>query len=140
MTGDADVAQDLVHDTFVIVHDRWDQYAGKGDVSTWVFRIAANLARERARTHRRRAELLEQESPSMARHLSDDTGRVEARMILEEALAQLPDELRATLLLHDVDGYTHAEIGEMMGVAEGSCRARLSRARAELRKVLNGKV
>jgi RNA polymerase sigma-70 factor (ECF subfamily) len=140
MTGDADAAQDLVHDTFVIVHDRLDQFRGRGDVTTWIFRIAANLARERARTSKRRGELLEQEWPSMPKHLSDDAGRVEARMVLEEALDQLPEELRITLLLHEVDGYTHTEIGEMTGVAEGSSRARLSRAWAELRKVLNGKV
>ena len=61
-------------------------------------------------------------------------------MVLEEALTRLPEEQRITLLLYEVDGYTHAEIAEMTGVAEGSSKARVSRAKAALREALDGRI
>lgn len=140
MTGDEDTARDLTHDTFVRVFERMDQYTGSGAVSSWVFQIAANLVRERARTFRRRADLLEREAPTFERTAPDDARRVESRMVLEAALARLPEEQRTTLLLYEVDGYTHAEIGEMLGVAEGSSKARVSRAKATLRETLEGRI
>jgi RNA polymerase sigma-70 factor (ECF subfamily) len=70
----------------------------------------------------------------------DEAGRVESRIVLDEALASLPADQRAALLLYEVDGYTHAEIGEMFGVAEGSSKARVSRAKATLRERLKGRI
>lgn len=140
MTGDEDTARDLTHDTFVRAFERMDQYAGTGSVASWVFGIAANLARERARTFRRRAELLERERPTVEGSAPDGAQRIETRMVLEAAVARLPEAQRTTLLLYEVDGYTHAEIGEMLGVAEGSSKARVSRAKARLRETLEGRV
>lgn len=140
MTGDEDTARDLTQDTFVRVFERMDQYAGTGSLRSWVFQIAANLVRERARTFLRRAELLEREAPVFETSASDDTRRIESRMVLDEALARLPEEQRTALLLYEVDGYTHAEIGEMLGVAEGSSKARVSRAKAALRTALEGRI
>lgn len=61
-------------------------------------------------------------------------------MLLDEALRRLPAEQRVTLLLCEVDGYSHAEIGEMLGIAEGTSRARLSRAKETLRGLLDGRI
>lgn len=139
MTRDEELARDLTHDTFVRVFETRAQYRGRGTVRAWVFQIAVNLLRERARTARRRGELLEREG--MGRSVaSDESARVESRIVLEEALASLPDDQRAALLLFEVDGYTHAEIGEMLGVAEGSSKARVSRAKAALRERLRGRI
>ena len=140
MTGDEDTARDLTHDTFVRVFERMDQYTGSGSVSSWVFQIAVNLVRERARTFRRRAQLLEREAPTFDQAAPGDARRVESRMVLDDALARLPEEQRTTLLLYEVDGYTHAEIGEMLGVAEGSSKARVSRAKTALREALEGRI
>lgn len=140
MTGDEDHALDLTHDTFVRVFERLDQYDGRGAISSWVFQIAVNLVRQQARTRRRRNELLEQEGFALERSVQDESRRVESRVVLEAALARLPEEQRTTLLLYEVDGYGHAEIAEMLGVAEGSSKARLSRAKATLRDALKGRI
>lgn len=140
MTGDEASARDLTHDTFVRVFERWDQYAGNGSAASWICRIAANLARDRRARFRRRAKLLAREAPSLARHTADDSGKLESRMLLEEALRRLPQEQRITLLLYEVDGYSHAEIGEMLRIAEGTSRARLSRAKETLRVLLGGRI
>ncbi|HZD03442.1 MAG TPA: sigma-70 family RNA polymerase sigma factor [Longimicrobiales bacterium] len=140
MTGDEDLARDLTHDTFVRAFERADQYAGTGALKGWIFRIAANLVRERARTARRRSGLLERERADFERSARSPAERIESRMVLEEALTRLPEEQRITLLLYEVDGYTHAEIAEMTGVAEGSSKARVSRAKAALREALDGRI
>ncbi len=140
MTEDEASARDLTHDTFVRVFERWDQYAGNGSVASWICRIAANLARDRHSRFRRRARLLARETPSLARSTPDNSGKLESRMLLDEALRRLPEEQRVTLLLYEVDGYSHAEIGQMLGVAEGTSRARLSRAKETLRELLSGRI
>jgi RNA polymerase sigma-70 factor (ECF subfamily) len=140
MTEDEANARDLTHDTFVRVFERWDQYSGRGTTASWICRIAANLARDRRGQSRSRARLLAREAPSFARYTADDSGKLESRMLLDEALGQLPDEQRVTLLLYEVDGYSHAEIAEMLGVAEGTSRARVSRAKETLRELLDGRI
>jgi RNA polymerase sigma-70 factor (ECF subfamily) len=140
MTGDEDTARDLTHDTFVCAFEKLGQYAGSGSMGGWVFRIAVNLVRQRSRSGRVRSDLLAREGPSFRTVARDQSGRVEAGVVLEEALAELPEELKITLLLYEVDGYTHAEIGEMLGIAEGSSKARVSRAKSALRKALEGRI
>lgn len=140
MTGDPDLAGDLTQDTFVRVFERAGQFEGRGALRSWVFRIAVNLARQEARTVRRRGELLDRARPVVERANPSGPRNVELRLTLEEAVAQLPDDLRTALLLHEIDGYTHAEIGEMTGVAEGSSKSRVSRAKAALREALDGKI
>lgn len=140
MTRDEELARDLTQDTFVRVFERGDQFSGTGSLKGWVFQIAANLVRERARTRGRRAELLEREGPLLDTATRDESSRVESRLVLDDALEALPEEQRSALLLYEVDGYTHAEIGEMLGVAEGTSKARVSRAKAALRELLKGRI
>ncbi len=64
----------------------------------------------------------------------------ESRLAIERALQQLPDSQRLVVLLHDVDGFKHHEIADMLEIAEGTSKARLSRARALLREMLSGQV
>jgi len=140
MTGDADLAADLTHDTFVRVYERASQYDGRGAARSWVFQIAVNLVRERGRSASRRAALLERESPTFAGSSRSDAARVELRIALDEALSKLPARQRVALLLYDVDGYSHADIAAMLGMAEGSSKARVSRARAAMRAMLDGRI
>ena len=58
------------------------------------------------------------------------------RIALNNAIAELPNGYRSVFVLHDIEGYTHAEIGEMLGIAEGTSKARLFDARNRLRKAL----
>lgn len=134
MTGDEHLAEDLTHDTFVRMHERRHQYDGRGSVEGWVFQIARNLTLNRARIRSNRRRLLEREAPRLDRHPTPGSRTsVESRLQLESALDELPSGQRTALLLHVVDGYTHAEIGRMLQIAEGTSRARVSRAKAALR-------
>lgn len=133
MLGEASQAEDLTQDTFVRVHQARHRYDGRGSVDAWIFRIAGNLGRDELRRRamqRSREPLLAAEAGS--RSVSDP----HLRMTLESALERLGPEHRLVVLLHDVDGYDHATIAEMLGIAVGSSRARLSRAREELRLTL----
>jgi RNA polymerase sigma-70 factor (ECF subfamily) len=133
MTGDSAQAEDLTHDTFIRVHESRHQYDGTGSLSAWVFRIAGNLARDEFRRRSMRQERLVLLHPSGEAPAPRDP---ELRMALEDALAALSHDHRTVVLLHDVDGYRHPEIAEMLDIAEGTSRARLSRARELLRVAL----
>jgi len=135
MTRDADQAADLTHDTFVRVFERLDQFRGSGSVDGWVLRIASNQFRDRFR--RRRFQTL-QGGELRAKALGREEQEVDeaGRLAMRQALTMIPDDHRVTLLLHDVDGFNHREIAEMLDVAEGTSKARVSRARTMLREQL----
>lgn len=135
MTGDPAVAEDLTHDAFVRVHEARHQYDGSGPVAAWVFRIAANIGRDHLRQRTMQADRL------LAFQARTDQAPVldhELRLSLEAALLALEPTYRTVVLLHDVDGFTHAEIADLLDIREGTSRARLSRARELLRGVLTG--
>ena len=135
MTRDADLAADLTHDTFVKVFERLDQYNGQGSIEGWVLRIAGNQARDRFRRNKFRAlqgGALRHQAVERELHDSNEAGRLAMR----QALATIPEDHRVALMLHDVDGFNHREIAEMLDVAEGTSKARVSRARAMLREHL----
>lgn len=135
MTGDEQQAADLTHDAFVRVHESRAQYDGRGSLQAWVFRIAANIGRDALRSRTLRGGLdAELEGAAAGRSASPpDHG---LRIDLERALDAVGESHRVVLLLHDVDGYAHREIAEMLDVAVGTSKARLSRARAMLRDAM----
>ncbi len=135
LTGDSEEAADLTHDAFVRVHGALAQFDGRGSVEAWVFRIAANVGRDALRRRRVRA----QHSRTVEDGLSLVTpAKAPRRLALDRALARLDEAHRMVLLLHDVDGYTHGEIAEMLEIAVGTSKARLSRARKTMRVELGG--
>ncbi len=140
MTGDSDLASDLTHDTFLKVFEKGHQYSGKGSLHGWVFRIAANLTKERLRRHSFRAnkaaEVLLAPDGAPDRHQAG----TESRMVLREAMEHLTDDYRTVLILHEVDGYTHDEIAQMLDIAIGTSKARVSRAKAQLRDILKDRL
>lgn len=135
MTRDADQAADLTHDTFVRVFERLDQFRGRGSLDGWVLRIASNQFRDRFR--RRRFQALQGgELRAKARDQEERAIDEAGRLAMRQALTMIPDDHRVALLLHDVDGFNHREIAEMLDVAEGTSKARVSRARTMLREHL----
>jgi len=131
MLGHRAQAEDLTHDTFIRVHEAREQYDGRGSPAAWVFRIAGNLARDTLRQRRMRNSRLHLLAAGSPAHEGVDPA---VTLSLRDALGQLEPAQRAIVLLHDVDGYSHREIAEMLGIREGTSRARLSHARALLRK------
>jgi RNA polymerase sigma-70 factor (ECF subfamily) len=126
-------AEDMVQDTWIKAVEKLDTFRWESAFGTWLHAIAVNVARESARRRGRRQEvdLPEQAEPAAAAPLE----RVEV-MDLERAIAKLPDGYRTVLVLHDVEGFTHEEIAEQLGVAAGTTKSQLFWARRAVRAQL----
>jgi RNA polymerase sigma-70 factor, ECF subfamily len=122
-------AEDALQETWIRAVRALPQFRWESALGTWLVGIGVNVARERLRAPRRTVEIEE------AGHLasrSDPSLRID----LESAIAQLPEEGRTVLILHDVEGYTHEEISAALGIADGTSKSRLSRARQNLKEFL----
>lgn len=135
MTADVQEAEEFTQDVFVRAWERLDSFRGESAFTTWLHRLAVNvvLAGRRAEGRRSRrvvtVEALEDLAPMAA-----PAGE---RMDLEQAIAALPPGARAVFVLHDVEGYHHEEIAAMSGIAAGTSKAQLFRARRLLREMLD---
>ena len=138
--GDEELAREYTQDTFVKVFQRLDQYRGESAFSTWLHSVAMSMLFTGLRRLKRvRARELELETAvSLPTH--DETADPHLRERLQTELERLPPRLRVPIVLHDVEGYTHREIGQMLDIPEGTSKARLSEARARLRVALAGVV
>lgn len=136
LTGDESLSRELTQDTFVRAFGALRTFRGEAALATWIHRIAlsvtTNALRSRRQRARRHAELAE------AEELSHDARTVDPylRDSLARALDALPEIHRTVVIMHDLEGYTHNEIAAILGVAEGTCKSRLSMARAQLRSAL----
>jgi len=136
MAGEEELARDFTQDAFLRAWQRLDQFRGDAAFSTWLHAIAVSVALNGLRKvdrHRKRERSLED-----AAHVAPGARRVEPdlRDRLEGAVDALPEIYRTVLLMHDLEGYSHGEIAETLGVAEGTSKARLFRAREKLRASL----
>lgn len=135
MSGDRGRAEELTQDVFVRAWSRLDSFRGDAAFGTWLHRIAVNAVLQKRRSDRRREqrvetrELLEYEAPATRERPAE-------QLDLERAIARLPEGAKAVFLLHDVHGYKHHEIADMMGIAVGTTKAQLHRARRLLREAL----
>ena len=130
MLGNRHEAEDAVQDTFVAVHRGLETFRGEASVKTWVYRIAIRAALK-VRADRRVSEPLEDGragsvAPEAALQARDDSRR------LQIAMAQLPAEHRAVLSLSALDGVSHREIAEVLGIPFGTVGSRLHAARKKL--------
>ncbi len=136
MVADALRAQSLTQDVFVRAWQQLGAFRHESAFATWLHRLAVNVVLVDLRTARRRSarflttddlEPFEGHGPEP----SPDTG-----MDLEAGIASLPPQARSVLVLHDIEGYTHDEIGAAMGIAPGTSKAHLHRARQLLRTTM----
>jgi len=150
LTADRGEAEGLVQDTFVKAWFALAGYAGRGSLGGWLGRVAVNLWRDRFRARNRSERMLEEfaadaaaASPPAPAAAGPDTvtgGGVIPLLTavdLERAVARLPRGSRTVYVLHDIEGHTHREIAELLGVAVGTVKAHLHRARKLLRDMLN---
>jgi RNA polymerase sigma-70 factor (ECF subfamily) len=126
-------AEDVVQDVFLGLPRALRSYAGRGSLEGWIQRVAARTALMRMRAARRRRE--DELPPDAAGSARRDTP-VE-RVALERALATLPDGLRAVFVLKVVEGYSHEEVAEMVGITVEASKVRLFRARKSLQDLLS---
>ena len=127
-------AEDAVQDGFLHAWRALDRFRTDKPFAAWLGRIVANAALDLAR--RRKVRVTEALPESLGAPARDPAVDAELRRRLGEALATLSAPQRAVVVLHDVEGYTHAEIGALLEMPEGTARAHLHHARAALRKVL----
>ena len=136
MCGDATLAEELTQDVFVRAWEKLASFRGDSAFSSWLYPMTVNLALSERRARRRRtARVMAAEDPTVFEK-PVASGSTDAGFDLEKAMARLPPGARAVFVLHDVEGYRHEEIAEMTGVATGTSKAQLHRARKLLREVL----
>ncbi len=131
-------ADELVQDTFVRAWQRLDGFRHESRFSTWLHRLAVNTALMDLRASRSRTEATESALDDELMPAHEETpGR---QLDLEKAVSALPDGARTVLVLHDVEGWQHQEIAEQLGIAVGTSKAQLHRARSLLRRHLEASV
>jgi RNA polymerase sigma-70 factor (ECF subfamily) len=131
MVRDTALAEDFTQETFVRAWRALDRFEARSRVSTWLHRIAVNVILEQRR--KRGAPVDFVEDPLMDAEESAVFDSPVEESELERAIAGLPPGARDVLTLCGIYGYAHGEAAEMLGVAEGTCKAQLHRARALLR-------
>ncbi len=129
-------ARDLLQDVFVRAWERLTTFRGQSSLATWLHRLGTNVVLERMRVGKREAlrlidgDSVETETPGTERD-------ADTRMDLDRALTSLPAGARTVFVLHDIEGYSHDEIAAMTGIAPGTARAQLWRARRSLMRLLD---
>jgi RNA polymerase sigma-70 factor (ECF subfamily) len=137
MAGDGALAEELTQDVFVRAWEKLGTFRGESTFTTWLTRLAVNVVLSERRERRRRearltlSDDLEPFGATVASHRPGEA------LDLERAIASLPPQARHVFVLHDVHGWEHAEIARATGLAVGTSKAHLHRARRLLREVLS---
>jgi len=134
MIGDRALAEECAQEAWLRIYRALPGFRGDARFSSWAHRIAVHCAieglRRRGRTQGRERPL--EAGPAA----SSRAAPVVLRIALERAIDALPEGMREVLVLHDVEGYSHVEIGEALGIAAGTSRSQLYKARARVREAL----
>jgi RNA polymerase sigma factor (sigma-70 family) len=130
-------SDDVIQDVFVRAWEKLHLFRGESAFGTWLHRLAVNLIVERFRSATARRAGQHDGRDEVLDILPAAPGRPEAKLDLESALERLPHGARQVFVLHDVEGYRHGEIAELLGVATGTSKAQLHRARMILRGLLS---
>jgi RNA polymerase sigma-70 factor (ECF subfamily) len=134
IAGEDDLAQDYAQEAWIRAIRALPTFRGDARFSTWLHRIAVNSALQalrKAETRTRREAPMPEAVP-----VNPVEGDVLLGDLLERAMDSLPDGMRQVLILHDVEGYTHEEIGEFLGVTSGTSKSQLFKARSKMRDAL----
>ena len=134
LTRSPEDAEDVLQETFLEVCRSLKQWRGDGSLWGWIRTIAASKALMRYRREKLR------EWEPLEENVVQRENDVPLQMDLEAALARLPDRSRAVVWLHDVEGYTHEEIAELMGMTTSFSKSQLARAHERLRRWLGAGV
>lgn len=134
--GNRDEAEDIVQDAWVRAVAQLDGFRWQSSLKTWLHAVALNVYRE---TLRRRDTAARHRQELQRRFTVVHGDRRPPPLDLERAVRELPDGQREALVLHDIEGYTHQEIAGLLGIAEGTSKSQLSKARRALRARLSGR-
>ena len=146
MLSNPEDAFDVSQEAFVRAFRSLKNFKGESSFSSWLYRITANMCLDFMRKNKRRREaaivylddneMKELDLPDSRFDPRTELERAELRRAINEALDSLPDEQRSILLLRELNGMSYAEIAETLSLEDGTVKSRLSRARANLAKIL----
>jgi RNA polymerase sigma-70 factor, ECF subfamily len=130
-------ASELMQDVFIRAWRGLGNFRGESAFASWLHRLTVNAMLESARSEKRRtARVLFMDEPATVES-ANESQSPDAHIDLESAIASLPDGARIAFVLHEIEGYQHSEIAIQLGIAEGTVRAQLHRARKLLIQALN---
>jgi RNA polymerase sigma-70 factor (ECF subfamily) len=140
MTRNVVEAEDLTQDVFVHLYKKIGSFRGESAFATWLHRFTFNrvLMHFRKSSVKRERTTDDGETPLQVSPGTDNPHQMAIydRMMLDQAITQLPPGYRIAFVLHDVEGYEHAEIARMLGCSVGTTKSQLHKARMKLRKLL----
>ena len=137
MAGSPDDGEDLLQEIFLQAYRRLASFKGDSSIGTWLYRLALNHCLDYVRS--RRAKMNKLTETLDAETSFEPTARRDtpiARMDLERAVERLPEGCREAFMLHDVEGFDHKEVAELLGIAEGTSKSQVFKARMKLRGFL----
>jgi len=136
LAGDDDLARDFTQETFIRAFDRLEGFRRESAFGTWLYAIAMSVTLNGLRSVRRlrTREVTLDAAESLGSGRTPDDPVLRDR--LHRAIDDLPQGYRTVFVMHDVEGFTHQEIGEVLGIQTGTSKAQLFRARAKLREAL----
>lgn len=132
LCNDRDMAEDLTQEAFVQAWRKLGSFRGDSAFGSWLYRIATNTALSYLRKQtpfKKSLDIADMDEPELRETTDEQIG-------LETAIAALPDGARTVFVLYSLEGYTHDEIAGMLGIAQGSSKAQLHRARQLLQRAL----
>jgi RNA polymerase sigma-70 factor (ECF subfamily) len=137
MGGSAEDGEDLLQEIFLQAYRKLDSFKGDSSIGTWLYRLALNHCLDYVRGRRAKMD-------KVTDTLDDDSAFEPvarrdmpiARLDLERAIERLPEGCRDAFVLHDVEGFDHKEVGRLLGVAEGTSKSQVFKARMKLRAIL----
>lgn len=144
MLGDRSDAEDALQDIFLLAHRKLGTFKGDAALATWLYRLGMNQCLDRLRSKATKMQHAT-ETLDEAADLSSAPGPGARSMRptvsgldLERAITRLPEGCRAVFLLHDVEGFDHAEVAGILGIAEGTSKSQVHKARLKIREFLAG--
>jgi RNA polymerase sigma-70 factor (ECF subfamily) len=141
MLGNPADAEDQLQEIFLSAHRKLESFRGESALGTWLYRLGMNQILDHVRSRAARTGQMT-DGLEDASLLADVSSRRLAqsaidRIDLERALAELPEGCRAAFVLHDIEGLEHREVSEVLGIAEGTSKSQVHKARLRLRALLS---
>ena len=142
MVASAETAEDLLQEVFMNAYRKVGSFRGDSSLGTWLYRMAVNhcldFLRGRHGKMAKATDSLEDDGVAEPVAAAPLIASAISRLDLERAIAQLPDGCRTTFVLHDVEGFEHREIAQLLGISEGTSKSQVHKARMKLRGMLRG--
>lgn len=137
MAGNAADADDLLQEIFLLAFRKLDSFRGASALGTWLYRLGMNVCLDRLRS---KANRQDSATEALEEQLTATPASVTlprfTRLDLERAIDSLPEGARAAFLLHDVEGLDHSEVGQVLGISEGTSKSQVHKARMRIRTFL----